>query len=123
MAFQNPGVITSYPAGEDFSSDPEFPFVELNASGQAIKTGAGELAIGVSQNGPSADGSNDVVHTGVTRVTLGATVAAMAVIASDANGAAVAAGSGDYTLGIALEGGDAGEVIAMLLAISGTPLP
>ena len=52
---------------------------------------------------------------GLSKVRLGATVAAFAKITTAADGEFETAALGDHILGLALEGGDAGEIVEALL--------
>lgn len=105
----------SIPAGADLSTK-QYRFVDLSSGKLAVVSSAGGDAIGVLSDKPDAAGvPGRVVVAGITKVVLGATVAVDAYVQSDANAAAITASSGDYVLGRALEGGDAGEIISILL--------
>lgn len=85
---------------------------------------AGDFAIGVAQDERDDDEDPELlaiaVRTlGVTKVVAGATIASGELIASDANGKAVEATSGDYALGVCLIGADANEIASVYLVNSG----
>lgn len=97
-------------------STKQYRFVTLSSGQVAVVASAGADAIGVLSDKPAAAGRPArVVVGGVTKVILGATVAQDAEVQSDANGAGITAASGDYVLGKALEGGDSGDIVAVLL--------
>lgn len=114
MAYEvNPNVVT-LEAGQDLSSS-QFYFVSIAADGQVDPTGDGASADGVLQNDPSAAGrAASVAIGGITKVACGGTVTRGGDVASDANGKAVDAVTGDVIMGTALETGASGSVIAML---------
>ena len=114
MATQQAQHLISLEAGQDLSSK-QFFFVSIASDGQVDPTGNGAAAAGVLQNDPSVAGSAATVCVGgVTKVSVGATVAAGAAGASDAAGECVPAASGDVILGTALEGGTDGAIISIL---------
>jgi len=87
---------------------------------QAELAGAGEIGIGISfQTDHTFEvevGQNiDVVHDGITKVVLAATLAAGANFTSDANGDAVAlnegAGTKSFRFGVILQGGITGQSV------------
>lgn len=97
-------------------STKQYRFVTLSSGQVAVVASAGADAIGVLSDKPAAAGRPArVVVGGVTKVILGATVAQDAEVQSDANGAGITAASGDYVLGKAIEGGDSGDIVAVLL--------
>jgi len=116
MALDSNLTCVTLEAGGDLSAG-QYRFVELAADAQVdIVASAGGDAVGVLQNDPSAAGrAATVAVMGVSKVVAGATVAAGDRLQSDANGAAIAAASGDIVLGRALTGGAAGDVIEVLL--------
>lgn len=130
MSFNQSYVNVSRPAGADLSAKQSF-FVKLNNQGAVVLAGAGEAAIGTLRNKPTSGQTATVQVSGVAKVVLGGTVAAGARVASDADGKAVTAtlgrtntsdaGSatdallGSNVMGIAFEGGVAGDVVAVLL--------
>lgn len=105
------------PAASDQSAN-QYKLVELNSSGQVSAcNAAGELSIGVLQNKPSAAGqAAEVAIVGsVSKVVLGATVAAGAKVTTDASGRAVTAVSTNTVIGICLKGGAVNEIGEILV--------
>lgn len=103
----------SLEAGGDHSSS-QYKFVSQAPNGQFDLTGKGGRAVGVLQDAPAAAGrAGQVANGGKTKVRLGGTVATGADIASDANGLAVTAETGDIVLGSCAEGGANGEIGSM----------
>lgn len=74
-------------------------FVKLDGAGKLVYCGAGELALGVLDDDVELGRSGDVILDGVGRVQCAAALARGALIASDANGRAVAATASAYVLG------------------------
>lgn len=95
---------------------PAFRFAKAGTTEGNVKlAGAGETAIGIAGELDTAEGCRcDVQLDGIAEVECGGSVTFGAKLASDANGKAVAAESGEY-LGIALEGGVSGDIIRILL--------
>lgn len=121
MAFEDKfHTIVGLEAGSDLSSNQGY-FVALS-SGQVATAGDGARAIGVLRNKPAAAGrAAEVQDMGIARVVTGAAVAVDAQVASDTNGKAVTAASGDHVMGIALSASDGDtEVISVLLNYQGT---
>lgn len=104
------------PAGADLSA-AQYRFVELTSAGKVTQCNAqGELALGVLQNDPDADTrAAEVAIGGVTKVTLGATVAANAKVMTDTTGRAITATATNHVLGLCIKGGAVGEVGEVLL--------
>lgn len=96
---------------------PAFRFAKAGTTEGNVKlAGAGDTALGVTGELDSAEGRRcDVQLDGIAEVECGGSVTFGAKLASDANGKAVAAESGEY-LGIALEGGASGDVIRVKLS-------
>jgi len=83
----------SFPAGADLTGD-QYKIVKLNASGQVVLSGAGELAIGVLQNKPGSGEAAQVRIFGLTRMlTKGSNAEPGDNIFSDATGFGVTTGS------------------------------
>jgi len=102
-------------AGADLSAK-QFTAVDVNSSGAAITvTGAGARAVGVLMNKPTSGQAATVATMGVVKMVAGATVAAGANVQADAAGDAITAASADHVIGVALTGGDDGELIRVLL--------
>lgn len=96
---------------------PAFRFAKAGTTEGNVKlAGAGETALGATGELDTAEGCRcDVQLDGIAEVECGGSVTFGAKIASDANGKAVAAESGEY-LGIALEGGASGDIIRVKLS-------
>lgn len=108
----------SLEAAADLSAS-QFRFVELSAGKVALVNGAGDAAIGVLMNKPSAAGQPAEVAPidgSVVKVVAGAAVAVDVKVSSDASGRAITAVSTHHHLGFALEAaGAAGDIIRVLL--------
>lgn len=136
MSTELRGLTASYPAAADYSTK-QFYFMAVNSSGQAVlASAAGQAVIGVLQDKPSAaDRPGCIMTHGITKVLAGGTVAAGALVATDAAGKAVTAtkartdtsdagGATDpliasYVVGIAKTGGASGEYIELQLLHAG----
>lgn len=96
---------------------PAFRFAKAGTTEGNVKlAGAGETALGATGELDTAEGCRcDVQLDGIAEVECGGSVSFGAKLASDANGKAVAAESGEY-LGIALEGGASGDIIRVKLS-------
>ena len=79
-----------------------------------------ETLVGVSHNLDAASGYQaDVVMAGTPMVKAGAAITKGAYVTTDGNGQAAAVGAGtDRTIGIALDGASAGDLIPVLLSFS-----
>jgi hypothetical protein len=85
------GVDITGPAAADLSTK-QFYFVKLDSNGKFAVAGAGEVAVGVLQNTPNADGKIARVRIlGSTKIIASAAITKGAVLASDAAGKAKAA--------------------------------
>jgi hypothetical protein len=101
-------------AGADLSAKQNF-FVSVSADGQVDPTGDGAHADGVLLNKPDAAGkAAEVAIAGVIEVICGGVVTRGGAVASDTNGEAVNAASGDVILGTALATGSDGAIIPVL---------
>jgi len=101
-------------AAADLSTH-QFKFVKMTSTGINI-CGAGEAAVGVLQNKPSALGQAATVWGAgtVSKVVAGAAVAKGAKVTPDATGRAVTAASGNYEAGQALDASTgAGQLISV----------
>lgn len=96
---------------------PAFRFAKAGTTEGNVKlAGAGDTALGATGELDTAEGCRcDVQLDGIAEVECGGSVSFGAKLASDANGKAVAAESGEY-LGIALEGGASGDIIRVKLS-------
>jgi len=108
-------------ASGDLSSH-QFKFMVIDSNNQlALNTSAGALCNGVLQDKPDAAGKAGSLGVGgVTKIVLGATLAAGAEVMSSAAGVAVAATATNKVLGTLRVGGASGEVGEMLWQPHGT---
>lgn len=125
MAYELAHLDLTFEAGSDLTSG-RFKVVALASDGQVdLSETAGEASIGVLQDDAlsSAAGTAVTVRVaGVSKVYAGGTVAAGdAVAVHTTDGTVETAGSGDYPIGIALDGNDAGELISVLIIPTLTP--
>jgi len=89
----------------------QFCFVKIDTNGQLALPGAGAYAIGVLQDKPAANDPGAVCFPGdITKVQCGGTITAGQEVATDVNGKAVAAVSGNFVLGVALAAGASGSI-------------
>jgi len=107
--------LISLVAGQDLSAK-QHHFVSVAADGQIDPTGDGASAVGVLKTKPDAAGKAATVCIGGrTKVKVGAGgVTQGGDVASNANGEAVDAATGDVVLGTALETGAAGDVMSII---------
>lgn len=115
----------SVPVNSDLSA-AQYHFVDVGTDGYLDLVGDGAKAIGVLQNKPDGSSVDDVGSVGVrgvSKVEAAEAITAGDDIASNANGEAVTATTGDIVLGRALEdaSGD-GSIIAVLINIAPEPL-
>lgn len=119
MAFQkiHESLLYARNAGEDLSSSLGY-IVKVDTDGDIILTTArSDAALGVVYEGAAADKPATVQFGGIGKVVCGETIAAGEQIAPGTDGRALDADTAnDYVLGIALEGGDANEVISFAFA-------
>ncbi len=136
MSTMGEPVTKTYPAGSDLSAK-QFYFVKLSSGNLALCDTAGEQAIGVLQDAPSASGrSGSVAVLGRTKVIAGAAVSAGARVKTDTAGKAITATAatvntsdtgassdavvGSNALGVALTAAGAdGDIIEILLVPMG----
>lgn len=120
MAFEERLESISIEAGVDLSTK-QYRFMVLASDKQIDPAAvAGADCIGILQDKPAAVGRAACVATGGTSKALaGATVAAGAKIATDNQGRAITAASGNYIMGTAITGGAVGEVISVNLEKAG----
>ena len=118
MAYE--GILGSIPglkANADLSSS-QFRFVKLTSGKVAQCSVAGEGAIGVLQDKPSAanQAANVCALVGVSKVVAGAAVAQGAKVTTDNQGRAATWATGNHLMGYALNAASAaGEVIEVVL--------
>ena len=108
MAYEIPGLMASFIAGDDLSS-AQFKAVKLDSNGNIVVAGAGDRAIGILQDKPSQGQVGAVMLYGVSKAVYGASVTAGQELEVDSSGALVPFSSGKI-VAIALENGSAGEV-------------
>ena len=120
MATKNALHTISVEAGQDLSAN-QYYFVAMASDGQVDPAGDGALALGVLQDDPAAAGrAASVAIGGQTKVVAGGAITAGDQVASDANGKAVTAATGDNVLGIATQTANAdGDIISIVLAEHG----
>lgn len=99
----------NWAAGADLSSD-QYKLVKISGATVVLTDIAGEAAIGVLQNDPVSGDAAGVAIGGVTKIQLGATLAAGAKFSASAAGLAIAPTTGYQILGTIVEGGVSGEV-------------
>lgn len=124
MAYEaNLCIIPGLKAAADLSAK-QFTFVNVDSSSEvAANTTEGEVCSGVLQDAPDAQGKTaSPAYDGVTKIVLGATVAAGAHVMSDTTGRAIAATTAKFIMGTILEGGDADEIGTLLLSPTGYSL-
>lgn len=115
MGYEIPVHQLTLVAAADLSAK-QYYFVKVDTAGKAAVCGAGEKAIGVVQNAPTAGVASTVMVLGVTQVVASAAIAYGANVASTATGTAVTAAGTAAVLGVALENATAaGDIIAVSL--------
>jgi hypothetical protein len=123
MAYDNPVLVKSFDAGADLSAS-QFKVLKFDGSGNVVLCGLGENACGVLQNKPASGGAADAMLLGVSRALSGAAFAAGAKLACDASGRLIGAASGQHVVAIAQSAASgANEIVPVLLALGGAPLP
>jgi len=102
-------------AGSDLSAG-QYLFVDVASDKQIdVVSTKGAKALGILQDKPAAAGRPGCVAIGgVSKVECGGTIAAGGEVISDDDGAALAKDAvSQFVMGTALEGGAAGEIIAI----------
>lgn len=101
----------------------QFCFVKLDTSAQIVLAGNGNAAIGVVQDKPAANDPGLVCGPGsITKVQCGGSISAGQQVQSDGSGKAVAAVTGSYVLGWALEAGANNGIATILFQPLGAKL-
>jgi hypothetical protein len=120
MAYEQTLRTIGAPASSDLSAS-QFCFVVVNANGQLALPSAGGDAEGILQDKPNGAGVyGEVGILGVSKLVVGtAGVTAGDLLATDVNGKAVTATTGNKILGRALATGAAGTVIPALIQQKG----
>lgn len=101
-------------AGADLSGSLNLAS-HVDTDGDVVLAGAGEHVLGFITEAAVADKPATIQFAGIAKAICGATVAAGARVASDGAGKVVTATTGDFEIGTALEGGDAEEVIPVVM--------
>jgi hypothetical protein len=120
--FSNYSVKATLVAGADLSAK-QYNFVKLNSSGQAVAVAAAtDLPIGILQNAPLSGQEAEILISGGSKLVLGGTVAAAAVVSPSSTGAGVAIAHGTdttkYAMGQAITGGASGEIVTVVVNCS-----
>lgn len=125
MAYEEALTNISLEAGQDLSAKQYFFVTQAANDGQVDPTGDGLMANGVLQNNPDAAGkAATIAIAGVTKISTSAVFARGDFLASDANGEAKTAVSGNYILAKALSSSLAAHnIVAVELIISGAKVP
>ncbi len=120
MAYEQTLRTIGLPASADLSAS-QFCFVAVNANGQLALPSAGGDAEGILQDKPNAAGqTGEVGILGISKLVVGAGgVTAGDLLATDVNGKAVTAATGNKILGRALATGTAGTLIPALIQQKG----
>lgn len=117
IPFEIPGFKFSLDAAADLSAGQYYAVV-CDANGRAARAGAGVFIAGVQQNKPAALGrACEIMQTGITKASAGASVTRGAAVEVDASGQFIDAASTDEAVGFALTGtSGADELFALLLS-------
>lgn len=102
-------------AGADLSAKLYY-IAKVDTDEDIILCGDGQAALGVIREGATAGNPVTVLTGGIAKVIAGASFNAGVLVASDGNGKAVLATTGEYAIGMALtaSGGD-GEIVSVRL--------
>jgi len=101
-------------------SGSQYRIVKVTADKQVnLGSSAGETVLGVLQNDPKSGEAALVRTGGVSKVVAGGTLSAGDKVQTDANGAAITALTGDFTVGQVLIGAASGEIATILVSPSG----
>lgn len=84
-------------------------------SALVVPASSGAAILGVLQNNPALGVAGDVMVHGITKMQAGGTIAAGAIVATNAAGQAVTAASTNYGIGKAIQAGVTGNIISILL--------
>jgi hypothetical protein len=123
MALQeNFGGGVSLPAAADLSAKQYFA-IKVNSSGQAAVAGAGEAAIGILQDN-NGDAAGKIVNVAPftgrkMKAYAGGTITAGQNVTADAAGELVAATTGNFIYGVALESAVDGDIFQFLAVAMG----
>lgn len=113
------GLTLSFKAGADLSAK-QFYFVKMSANDTvALCSGATDKPIGVLQNKPTSGQIASVMVIGVTKVSSDAALAVGDIIATQTDGQAEVADSGDYVCGhVIIASGAAGGLATAVISCS-----
>lgn len=100
-------------AGADLSEKLHF-FAHIDTDGDIVLAGAGEHVAGVITEAAAENKPVTIAFGAIGKVIAGASIAAGARIASDGDGKAVTASSGNFEVGTAITAADAGDVVSFL---------
>ncbi len=118
MSTDNKLFSISVEAGADLSSS-QYKCIQLNSSKKAVDvTAITNIPLGILQNDPVTAQPAHVTPIsagGISLIRLGATLSAGDLIGTGTDGRAVADASTNYNLGILMEGGDADDIVPVLL--------
>lgn len=108
--------LPGHKAAADYSTK-QFRCVKVSAADTvSVCSGATDKAVGILQNKPGQYQAAEVAVLGIAKGICGDTVTAGAQVGTDANGALVAKTTDlDHVIGVALEAGASGTIIAVLL--------
>jgi len=130
MAYEIPGFSFSLPANIDMSVEATYQFTPVTAvaaTGAGINTptaiapvaATGDPMLGILQNNPQLAEAGTIVVDGISKALLGGTVAIGDLLMATPSGGLQVATSGKYAVAQALEAGDSGNLIAVLLIRNG----
>lgn len=116
MAYDNKGLVLPFEAGADLSAKQHYLVYLDSALKIQLVDAITRPAIGILQNKPDASGKEaSVCVGGVSKIVLGATLAAGVLVGPAATGKAAADASTNYTVGMLLKGGADTEKGTVLL--------
>lgn len=114
MAWEKPLEKITLIAAADLSAK-QFYAVKIDNNGKAVLAGAGENAVGILQNTPTAGNVAEVMTLGVSKAVYGATVTGGQNLSADANGKLIPTAGSAAAIAVALESGSANEIHPVLL--------
>lgn len=120
MAFEQVPEMLEYArnAGADLSAKL-FYLAKIDTDGDVVLAGDGEAVAGVIREAAVADKPVTIQFGGIAKVIAAASFNPGTKLASDGNGKAVTATSGEYCFGIALTAGADGTIVSVLLTPMG----
>jgi hypothetical protein len=105
----------SLEAGEDLSN-AQFLAVALDSNGKVVKAKSDTLPIGILQDKPKEGQAANVRMLGISKVVAGGAIEIGDVLTADDDGRLIAASTGYYPIGIALEAAaQAGQVVTAFI--------